>query len=112
VTTNIEFIRPQTLDTGEIYLYRERNYHGLRQTTTEVRFVNYTPCPAVVIIKHRNGSKQRCLREDLFEFKYAVRYQAAWIELMPLVCRYATFVKIRLVHVYQSIRIALLNPTS
>ena len=112
MTTKIEFARPQSLDIGKIYLYRERNYEGERQTTTAVKFVNYSPCPAIVIIKLRNGSKQRCLREDLFEFRIVERYQAAWIVLISIFRRYTTLVKIRLANIYQDIRIALLNPAS
>jgi hypothetical protein len=112
VTAKIVFIRPQSLDSGEIYLFRERNYHGMRQTITTVKFVNYTPCPAIVIIKYMNGSKQRCLREDLFEFRITEGYQAAWIKLISLFRRYTNLGKIRLENIYQNIRIALLYPAN
>jgi hypothetical protein len=67
MTAKFDFTRPISFTIGESYLYWERNIDGNQQTPTIVRFVDYTPCPAIVIIKNHDRRKQRCLRDDLFE---------------------------------------------
>jgi hypothetical protein len=110
--TNFEFTRPQSLKIGEVYLYREHNIDGNHQVPRVVSFVNYAPCPAIVIIKFSNGRAQRCLREDLFEPKIVARYQKAAKELFSFFQHYITLVKIHLANIYQNIRTALLYPAN
>jgi hypothetical protein len=105
------FYRPQSLNNGDIYIFRERNYIGERQSSIPITFVDYTPCPAIVIIKFRNGIKQRCLREDIFELRLIEKYQAVGIEFISTFRRYSTLVKSHFTNIYMTIRISLLNPS-
>jgi hypothetical protein len=66
MSTQRPFLRPQTLVEGQRYSRLERGQDGDRATYTEVLFIAYTSCPAVVIISNGSGHKMRCLREDLF----------------------------------------------
>ena len=99
--TNIDFTRPQSLNIGERYLYRERNVNGKHQAPRIVTFVNYAPCPAIVIIKFSNGKVQRCLREDLFELRIVTLYQKASLVLMSAYQQYFALIKINLANMYR-----------
>jgi hypothetical protein len=109
---NIEFTRPDSFDNGRKYLFRERNCHGERRSIETVKFVDYTPCPAIVIIRIENGSIQRCLREDLFESRIVSRYLSKTIELSSSIRNYTTMVKTALAMFIQNLRIVFLNPAS
>ena len=94
MTVNIEFSRPQSLDIGKTYLFRDRDSDGGRQSVSAVTFVNYTPCPAIVIIKFAHNEYHRCLREDLFELEFAEKYQVLWIELISILRRYKALLRV------------------
>lgn len=99
--TNIDFTRPQSLNIGKHYLYRERSVNGKHQEPRIVTFVNYAPCPAIVIIKFSNGRVQRCLREDLFELENVTMYQKASLVLKPVYQQYFALIKINLANIYR-----------
>lgn len=98
---NIGFTRPRSLHIGERYLFRERNVNGNHQTPRIVTFVNYAPCPAIVIIKFSNGKVQRCLREDLFELRIVTLYQKASLVLKPVYQQYFALIKINFANIYR-----------
>ena len=62
----IQITRPQSLENGKTYLYQDRVGVGQRQEFSVVKFLDYDPCPAFVIVQILDGSRLRCLREDLF----------------------------------------------
>jgi hypothetical protein len=66
MTAQRPYLRPQTMVEGQRYSRMERGQEGDGATCTEVFFIAYTSCPAVVIISNGSGHKVRCLREDLF----------------------------------------------
>ena len=109
---NLEFTRPESFYIGRKYLFRERNYLGERRSIETVKFVDYTPCPAIVIIKLDNGCKQRCLREDLFESRIDPSYLSITIKLSSSIRRYTTMVKTALAMFIQNLRNGSLNPAS
>jgi len=108
MTTTPNFTRPQSFKTDEIYFFRERNIDGNRQSPIVVRFLNYAPCPAIVIIDHPDGSKQRCLRGDLFELRVD-NERLLLIKLLSLFRRYSAKVEISLKNTYCKIWLAGLN---
>jgi hypothetical protein len=61
-----KLMRPKSLNNGGLYLYWARDVGGIRSHASVVKFQNYDACPAFVIIKKSDGSRTRCLREDLF----------------------------------------------
>ncbi|UCF27523.1 MAG: hypothetical protein JSW42_12935, partial [Chloroflexota bacterium] len=69
-------------------------------------------CPAIVIVKSKNGSKRRCPREDLFELRNAEKFPPAWIELLSLFHHYSTIVKRSIINLYQKMKIARVFPAS
>lgn len=60
-----DLVRPQTLEAGHEYLLRSEPAKNIALSLVKVRFVEYDPCPAFVIVKSPAGTK-RCLRDDLF----------------------------------------------
>ena len=76
-STTFQFIRPQSFDSGKVYLYREREVDGNRGAPSIVKFVTHDPCPAIVIVRNFGGRKTRCLRDDLFELKGDQRQQTS-----------------------------------
>ena len=91
----LQITRPQTFKNGNAYLRQDRNGGGQRQAISVVKFLNYDPCPAFVIVQIMDGSRLRCLREDL----YAIRskdHQTFTIQLTSLFRRYLK--KIEMVH--------------
>ena len=101
-----------TLIFGKKYLFWEKDNSGKRRSLSTVIFVNYTSCPAIVIVKSKNGTKRRCPREDLFELRNAEKFPAAWIELLSLLRHYSAIVKTSITNLYQEIKIALIYPAS
>lgn len=63
---HLNLSQPQSFENGNVYLYRERGPDGHRRAPSVVKFVNYDPCPAFMIVYTLDGFRQRCLREDLF----------------------------------------------
>ena len=112
MTVNVQLIRPLTLNIGEIYLFRERDIQGTHHSLATVTFVNYTPCPAIVIIKHNNGSKQRCLRDDLFESRSNSKYPAAGIELISVFRSHISYLFDHLSIVFQDLKTSLFHPAN
>lgn len=109
---NINFTRPMTLIYGKTYLFWEKDNNGKRRSLSAVIFVNYTSCPAIVIVKSKNGSKRRCPREYLFELRNAEKFPAAWIELLSLLRHYSIIVKTSVTNFYQEMKITLVYPAS
>ncbi len=54
---------PSELHQGASYLYRHRNNGS--SSYVPVIFLDYTPCPAVIIIRDEGGNCRRCAREEL-----------------------------------------------
>lgn len=63
---NFQITRPLSLENGKIYLYQDRDAVGQRKEISMVKFLGYDSCPAFVIVQILDGSRLRCLREDLF----------------------------------------------
>ena len=62
-------ISPESLEEGKSYLLRSRNLTqngGCILILTQVTFIGYTSCPAVVIVRDARGEWLRCSRDDLF----------------------------------------------
>ena len=68
MSTQQSYLRPRTLIEGQRYSRIERGQDGDGTIYTEVVFIAYTSCPAVVIISNGSSQKVRCLREELFNF--------------------------------------------
>jgi len=64
-----QITRPLSFENGFTYLYQERDAVGQRKEISVVKFLEYDPCPAFVIVQILDGSRLRCLREDLFTSK-------------------------------------------
>ena len=58
--------RPETLIEGATYLILEDRGTGRQISIDIVRFLAYTPCPAVVMVIESNGRKMYCPRDRLF----------------------------------------------
>jgi len=67
--SKLHITRPLSFENGFIYLYQERDAVGQRQKISVVKFLDYDPCPAFAIVQLLDGSRLRCLREDLFTSK-------------------------------------------
>jgi len=65
----LQITRPPSFENGFSYLYQERDAVGQRQEISVVKFLDYDPCPAFMIVQILDGSRIRCLREDLFTSK-------------------------------------------
>ncbi|MFC1923370.1 hypothetical protein ACFLY4_08775 [Chloroflexota bacterium] len=61
-----QLTRPHSLENGNTYLYQDRVVVGQHQEFSVVKFLDYDPCPAFVIVQKLDGSRLRCLREGLF----------------------------------------------
>ncbi len=59
--------RPNALAIGQGYLLRIRQNNGRKPIYRPVKFVGYTPCPAIVIVSETDGWIQRVSRVDLYE---------------------------------------------
>ena len=66
MTPQFQLTRPFSLENGNTYLYQDRIAVGQRQEFSVVKFLDYDPCPAFVIVQKLDGSRLRCLRESLF----------------------------------------------
>lgn len=62
----MKMMRPKTLKAGEPYFYITRDVRGHPLVGCMVKFIDYDPCPAFVIIEQAAGSRIRCSRDDLF----------------------------------------------
>ena len=58
--------RPYTLDFGKEYYLRVRQDSGIYPTYFPVRFTNYDPCPALVVVDKGDGQLWRVPRDDIF----------------------------------------------
>jgi hypothetical protein len=59
-------VRPGTLIEGAEYLLLETQGNRHMPTVALVRFVDYTACPAFVVVMDGSNKRVRCLREELF----------------------------------------------
>ncbi len=59
-------IRPPELEEGSHYLLRCKPAACDPETWERVRFVGYTPCPAVVIVMIEPGKRMPIARDELF----------------------------------------------
>lgn len=59
----IKLIRPITFTVGETYLFAK---HYSESEAMLVQFLQYDPCPAIMIVRAPDGQVFRCLRDDLF----------------------------------------------
>ena len=60
-------IRPDTLETGAMYILRDFMGNSRKIAWEPVRFVSYDACPGIVIVDHAGGGqKLRVQRQDLF----------------------------------------------
>ena len=58
--------RPPELEEGNQYFLRTRPEACRPETWEAVRFIGYTPCPAVVIVATEPGIRMPIARDDLF----------------------------------------------
>jgi len=68
--TNL-LISPESLEEGKSYLLRSRNMTqngGCILILSQVTFVGFTSCPAIVVVQDARNEWLRCSREDLFSF--------------------------------------------
>jgi len=65
--TNLHSLtRPETLEPGVEYIWREKARDGAAPAGSGVRFLGYTACPAVVIVADRSGKVVRLPRDEIF----------------------------------------------
>jgi len=64
--TKPDLLRPVTLEPGAAYLRIERPVPCGEPAVLPVWFVCYDPCPAFVIVRASDGSRQRCPRAEIF----------------------------------------------
>lgn len=62
-------IRPLELEEGSQYLLRSKPAACDPASWERVRFVGYTPCPAVVIVMIETGKRIPIARDELFSEK-------------------------------------------
>jgi len=68
--TNL-LISPESLEEGKSYLLRSRNFTkngGSILILSQVTFISFTSCPAIVVIQDARKERMRCRRDDLFKF--------------------------------------------
>jgi hypothetical protein len=68
--TNL-LISPESLEEGKSYLLRSRyltQNGGSILILTQVIFIGFTSCPAIVVVQDARKEWLRCSREDLFSF--------------------------------------------
>jgi len=61
-----KYIRPQTLEPGQSYLYQEKMMENIHQSFSVVIFSSHTACPLWVIVQDELGKKMRLPRDQLF----------------------------------------------
>jgi hypothetical protein len=75
MTCNPVLTRPSTFTPDRDYLWLDRQVNAVSLTKEPVhrpvRFVAYDPCPAFIIIRNGDGSRKRCLREDLYQISHS-----------------------------------------
>jgi hypothetical protein len=62
----VKLKRPKTLEEGKEYLLQENARSANGGSFQRMTFVSYYPCPAFVIVLDGEGTKRRCLREEIF----------------------------------------------
>lgn len=77
-------IHPLTLNEGKDYLLRVHQDNGHNLVYLPVRFINYHPCPAIVVVSDGNGQFRRLPRDDVFSVESIV-YQFLKYANIPLV---------------------------
>ena len=65
--TWMQFIRPSTFIDGRYYLRRQVFRSGCPPRFILVQFAAYDPCPAWVIVRNQDGSRERVPREEIFK---------------------------------------------
>lgn len=66
-------IRPHTLNIDNEYFLRFHQDKGQCPVYLPVRFVNYDPCPAMVVIRKGDGKLWKVPREDVFTAEPTIR---------------------------------------
>jgi hypothetical protein len=64
--TKNELLRPVTFEPGAACFRIEPPAPCGEAEVLPVWFVGYDPCPAFVIVRARNGTRQRCPRAEIF----------------------------------------------
>ena len=64
---------PESLLEGETYFLRVNRRNDAIPVLTQVIFIGYTSCPAIVIVQDAMKEWLRCSREDLFSFNQGGR---------------------------------------
>ena len=62
--------KPGSLQEGKSYFLRVKKIYDGIPILTQVTFIRYTSCPAVVIVQDARKEWLKCSREDLFSFNY------------------------------------------
>jgi hypothetical protein len=68
--TNLLF-SPKSLEEGKSYLLRSRNFTkngGSILILSQVIFIGFTSCPAIVVVQDARTEWLRCSRDDLSKF--------------------------------------------
>jgi hypothetical protein len=60
-------LAPDTFETGRAYLRVPRSLNGSHPPPETVTFLSYCACPAFLVVRDRQGVKQRLPREELYE---------------------------------------------
>lgn len=58
--------RPHTLVEGHTYLWLEDTASANGRSSQRVTFISYDPCPALVIVRDKDGRRWRCPRDQIF----------------------------------------------
>lgn len=77
-------IIPPSLEGGHEYLLLEKSQAGVRGSQAVVIFVDYTACPAVVVVQNADGIRRRCPRECLVEVQTLAHYVQGRQEVVRL----------------------------
>ena len=71
----LDFIHPNTLEQGKVYLRKTGSVKGYQ--LLPVQFVDYSACPAVVIICNGTG-RARCPRHELYLSASSSQRSGSW----------------------------------
>jgi len=64
--------RPYTLDYGKEYYLQIHQDNGSYPSYLPVKFVNYDPCPAMIVVSKGDGQLWKVPREDIFTAKVTI----------------------------------------
>ena len=78
VELNPALMHPNTLVEGKHYVYMDRYDVEASPLLLDVKFVAYTPCPAIVVVLNGSGQKVRILRDDLYTKSYSSQHVFPW----------------------------------